>query len=46
LDKLALQFIESAKLSNGFRKGKILSYVQEAAPGTAVVQRYIELGGK
>jgi RHS repeat-associated protein len=27
-------------------QGKILSYVQNATPGTGVVQRYIELGGK
>ena len=27
-------------------QGKILSYVQGATPGTGVVQRYLELGGK
>ena len=39
----------TGKFRHGFAytgQGKILSYVQGAAPGTGVVQRYLELGGK
>lgn len=46
------QFVSSSILSVLFvlltvsGQGKILSYVQEATPGTGVAQRYLELGGK